>query len=200
MSERYTLILVRHTQTDDNAARRYSGARERAHLTTLGMCQAATLATKLQIYGNKQHQAHKHFTPITLFSSDLERTLHVAAMISHLHEGVPIIPDKRLREVDVGQMGGVTKQDALTRFPGPHFRTEHANWDYTSIGGEDKITVRQRLRAFVEDLPTHPFRPRDSKHIIVVSHGTALRTLLEHYGCHDPLHEQGHFQTLEVNL
>lgn len=179
------LVFVRHTQTDMNAQRRYSGAREKALLNEIGKAQADKLALQL---------SHMQITAI--YASDLRRTRQVASRISDAG-GFDVTYDARLREVDVGSMGGLTKDEALVRFPEDHFRTSSPCYDFMSIGGESREQVIARQIACFNDILARYGRAFElgSPNIVIVGHGTSLRTMLQHLRIEPPnLHDQGGYQ------
>jgi len=183
------LVLVRHTQTDHNAEHRYSGAREDVPLNETGLEQARGLANTLGLL-------RLSFEPV--WCSDLIRTQQVGRIIAGLVDR-RLVLDPRLREVDIGQMGGLIKNEALARFPEPHFRTSSSDFDFTSIGGESRTQVVARLQACFDQILETYGAPDDENavFVIVISHGTALRIMLEELGINPPvLHEQGGFQTI----
>lgn len=186
-----SLILVRHTQTNHNREGRYSGAREDVVLNSTGITQAKKLAKTIAARGLIR----------AIFSSDLRRTRQVATIIAKACGlGRELVTfDKRLREVDIGKAGGLLKADVYAQFPEPHFRTSDPNYDFSSIGGERRWQVVERQLACFREIDEKFGRPdgRESDTIVVVGHGTALRTIIEELGIDPPvLHEQGKYQTI----
>jgi glucosyl-3-phosphoglycerate phosphatase len=88
-------VLVRHGETDWNAAQRAQGHAD-VSLNARGRAQAAGLATALAT-----------FAPVRLWSSDLSRALQTAEHVAAA-TGLAIEPDARLREYDVGKRSGLT--------------------------------------------------------------------------------------------
>lgn len=127
--------------------------------------------------------------------------MQVATLIAR-HRHHPVIPDHRLRETNIGDMGGLTKDVALSRFPDACFQTSNPNYDFRLINGESREEVVERQLACLKDIclalgeEDGPSRPN----IVIVGHGTALRNLREHYGFTDRLHEQGSYQFLDISL
>ena len=181
------LILIRHTNTDHNANSIYSGAREIISLNDKGLTQAKKLGPKIAEY----------WSVLEIFSSDLTRAKQTAEIIARAANITPnkIRFDIRLREVDIGQAGGLHKNTVYDRFPEQHFRTSSLNYDFRSIGGESRHQVIDRMLACFHDIQNE-----FSGHlgaIVVVSHGTALRTIIEELGVDPPkLHEQGEYQII----
>jgi probable phosphoglycerate mutase len=104
--------------------------------------------------------------------------------------------DARLREVHIGQMAGMRKSDARREYPDPEFRGAHPSFDFRSIGGESRTQVLDRIRACCDRIARiHGTAHADVPFVVIVSHGTALRVLLEHLGIRT-FHEQGSYQVV----
>lgn len=183
-------ILCRHTQTDDNVAQRLCGARQNPALNGTGVLQADALAGQLAAF------------PVeAIYASDLTRAMQLATRIATPH-GLEVILDKRLRETDIGELSGLRKEEAHTRFPEPYLRTAHPNYDFRSVGGESRKQVIDReLECLNELCAKHGMgRGMPTPHIVVVGHGTALRDIRMHLGQGSDLHEQGQYQLLDFYL
>jgi glucosyl-3-phosphoglycerate phosphatase len=127
-----TLVLVRHGETDSNAAGRAQGHAD-VPLNDAGRAQAATLGPVLAA-----------FSPVRLWSSDLVRALETAAYVAAA-TGLAIESDRCLREYDVGVRSGLTVEEFAARFP-----EEHAAWlvgdDTLLVPGEETTQqVRERV-------------------------------------------------------
>lgn len=187
---RLRLIIVRHTQTDDNARRIYTG-HHNVRLNSRGIAQAQEIARRLaDMPRNDRYRA--------IWSSDLRRTRMVAEIIGKELKKTPQFTTN-LREVDVGRMAGMQKRDALKDFPEDHFRSSNSNFDYRSIGGEDVSNVLDRHHRFMAHLlEVYGNDAEDSvelPRIILVGHGTSLRLMFKDtHGTIEKLHEQGDYQ------
>ena len=183
---RVRLILARHTETDDNAQQLYSGQRN-VSLNDIGRRQAAELSRSLA-----------SFKIVRVVTSDLMRAEEVGKTVLWNHPtSVQLSRDVRLREVHVGRMAGMTKEQARLEFPLPHFSTHHPEFDFTSIGGETRAAVLTRqfdcLNALVAE---HGVSMSPYSTLCVVGHGSALRILYEAFGLPYPL-QQGNFDLVE---
>jgi len=100
------IILIRHGETEWNRDGRFLGWRE-SDLTELGRQQAGALALALRN------------TPLSaIYSSPSQRTV-ITAQAINVHHGLEIHTDPRLRELNQGQVEGLTASQIRARFPGP---------------------------------------------------------------------------------
>lgn len=149
------ILLVRHGEAEQNVEDRVmSGDKaESMHLTERGREMAATTAKKL---GKEKVAA--------IYASPLTRTHETAEIIAGALE-LPIIKDKRLREIEFGVMNGKTEIEFHEMFPFPVNR-----WVKKPDGGENFSDVRKRVIACLREL--------DAKHagetVVVVTHGDPL--------------------------
>lgn len=186
---RVRLVLCRHTQTDYNAQKRLCGARDDIVLNATGEQQAKELAVKLT-----------DFRIRGIYSSDLKRTRQAAEIIRSQFPHLHVQYDARLREVDIGEIGTMLKEEAKIRFPSPHHQLEHPAYDFRDIGGEYRMDVMSRMIECFQEIALRygTNRPdEETPTVVVVSHGTALRDVREKLGDTSKLHEQGDYQFLD---
>lgn len=95
---------------------------------------------------------------------------------------VPLIIDRELREVDLGEMTGLSEANALEKYPELRHRTHNADFNYGDIGGESANTVRGRyytsLCVQIESL-----RREGVRSIVLVGHDIALALVFVHTLC-----------------
>ena len=183
-----TIIFARHTRTDDNDATIYSSQND-VPLNTIGHKQATALADTL-----------KKRSLTAIYTSDLLRARTVAEIIGAHHPHAPIIPDQRLRELNMGRLTGMTRAAVLERYPEPHFRTDHPQYDFSSVGGERRSEVIGRELELLRELEARYGRDEPTT-ILVVGHGTALRDLFTTVpGPVITLHEQGGYTEWNFSL
>jgi probable phosphoglycerate mutase len=98
------LLLVRHGQSEWNAAGRWQGQAD-PPLSELGRMQARSAARALGAVD-------------AVFASDLQRAAETAAIISEAAGVGPVIVDPGLRERDAGAWSGLTRDDIREQYPG----------------------------------------------------------------------------------
>ncbi|MBJ8341827.1 bifunctional RNase H/acid phosphatase [Antrihabitans sp. YC3-6] len=163
LGEPTRLLLVRHGQTELSVDRRYSG-RGNPALTELGRSQAERAAKRV---------AGKGFDVAAVLSSPLDRALATASAVG-VGLGIdPTVVDG-LTETDFGDWEGLTFSEAAERDPELHRR-----WlTDTSVHppmGESFEEVRGRIETVRDHLVTeYPGRT-----VVVVSHVTPIKTLLQ---------------------
>ena len=158
MSEPATFYLVRHGESEANAARRFAGQSD-SPLTARGRRQAETVAKEL---------AKVKFDKVV--SSDLSRTRDTAEIIARA-QGVPVEIVPELREIDVGDRTGQTF-DEVAGLP---------EWKENGFvawpGGETLDQVLARTLAAIDKLAGE----NPGRTILVVGHGGVNRILLSHF-------------------
>jgi broad specificity phosphatase PhoE len=152
------LHLVRHGQSDWNAANRFQGHVDRP-LTDLGREQAGEVARELAATGLER-----------IYSSPLRRALDTATAVAAGRD-LEVVADDGLREVDVGSWAGLTRAEVQERYP-----EEFRSWVEGGDGWDDGETYQQmssRVLACVlriADAHEHGV-------ILVVSHGGPIRAI-----------------------
>jgi len=87
-----------------------------------------------------------------VYCSDLKRSMTMADLIAG-SSGVPIRPDRRLREIDTGLWEGLTFEEVRERFPLEYQERERDLVSYRFPGGESFRDLRARIvPAFLEIL------------------------------------------------
>jgi broad specificity phosphatase PhoE len=152
MARPLTLLLVRHGQSEWNAAGRMQGQTAHVPLTALGHQQAAAAAAELAELG-----------PAVLFSSDLLRAVQTA---EHCARATGLRPEftPALREQGYGVLEGRPSRELwdLVDWTDPHWSAQ---------GGESLAELHARVQAFLKDLAAEP--PADV--IALVTHGDTIR-------------------------
>jgi probable phosphoglycerate mutase len=122
------LILVRHGQTDANAAGLLLGRTDPA-LNDAGRAQADAIASRVAEFG-----------PERVLTSPLLRTVQTAEIIA-ARCGVPVEVEGRLVEVDYGEYDGIP----FAELPGDLVRRWRTEADFAPPGGESLASVGVRI-------------------------------------------------------
>jgi 2,3-bisphosphoglycerate-dependent phosphoglycerate mutase len=160
------LWLVRHGETDWNAAGLAQGHCDQARLTGRGLRQTWAVVGQL---------CHR---PITaLYASDLHRAMETAAPLASVL-GLAVSRDARLRERCLGVLEGTATaaiSPALTGLCGNRV----ADPDARPPGGESLRDLYRRVAAFAVDLVARrpPGGGGQAGDVLVVAHGGTLRVL-----------------------
>lgn len=179
------LLVVRHGQSEWNAAGRWQGHAD-PPLDRAGQLQAAAAAEVLGTFD-------------AVWASDLQRATLTARIIAELLGIGPVQIDARLRETDVGPWQGLTRAEVEEGWPG--YLAEHRRPD----GFEPYELAAARVAAALADIAAdHP-----GGQVLVVSHGGVIRALRRSLGSSDPhlpnlsgtwihAHGPGHLRTGDV--
>jgi 2,3-bisphosphoglycerate-dependent phosphoglycerate mutase len=153
------LWLVRHGETTWNALGRWQGHAD-APLSEYGIAQAHRLAARL---------AGQRFDAV--LSSDLSRASDTARIVAATLEGAPnVILEPLWREIDVGELSGLTYEQAVAR--GLHHRD--TAFDHRHPGGESSADLAVRAGEGIDRLRLE----RMGQRVIVFSHGGTIRRAL----------------------
>jgi broad specificity phosphatase PhoE len=153
-----TLYLVRHAESEANAARRFAGQMD-SPLTPRGREQAEVVADFL---------SNVRFDRVV--SSDLARARDTAAAIAR-RQGVELETMAELREIDVGDAEGRQFEDLRQR---PDWTPDgFVRWP----GGESLDQAYARARRAIERIVSDS----PGRTVCVVGHGGITRILVSHF-------------------
>jgi len=154
-------LLIRHAESRWNAAGRWQGHGD-PPLSDRGIAQARALAREL---------ARERIDVIV--SSDLCRATQTAAILGRARGLRPLL-NPRLRELDLGDWEGLTREE-IARAAGASLRRFDAgDLDVRPGGGENLRELAQRACSAVTDLvDAHPGR-----RLAIVTHLGVIRALL----------------------
>jgi len=156
------LLVVRHGQSEWNAAGRWQGHAD-IELDRTGELQAAEAAEVLGIFD-------------AVWASDLARAHRTAQIIAMMTGVGPVRTDPRLRETDVGPWEGLTRHEVEREWPG--FLAERRRPE----GFEAYEDAAARLiEALLEIAADHP-----GGEVLVVSHGGVIRAARRALGADAP--------------
>lgn len=161
------LILVRHGQTEYNAASRMQGQLD-TDLSEVGVQQAKTAAAELAARG-----------PRYLASSDLRRARDTAEALAQ-RTGLPVTTDTRLRETHLGDWQGMTHTEVDAAMPGARrLWRDDATW--TPPNGESRVDVARRAVPVVDELvgalDDWGSGERPEAPVVLVAHGGVIAAM-----------------------
>jgi probable phosphoglycerate mutase len=147
------ILIVRHGQSEWNALGRWQGQAD-PPLSELGRQQAFSAARRLG-------------TVDAIVSSDLERAMHTAQIISGQLGVGPVAVEPQLRERDAGEWSGLTREDIDERYPG--YLEQHRR--PASVESDEALLARthealDRIHATYE-----------GAEVIVIAHGGVVYAL-----------------------
>ncbi|UCE97649.1 MAG: histidine phosphatase family protein [Dehalococcoidia bacterium] len=153
------IILVRHGKTDWNQELRIQGGSSNTPLNKEGRCQAEKLASRLS---RRNIQA--------VYSSPLKRAFETARLIAK-HYDIEVVIEKSLREIEAGDMEGLTSAELGVRFSDILTRD---GVSYKVPKGESLIDLQQRSWKCIQRIN----RVHVTSEIVVVSHYFAILTII----------------------
>ncbi|MEO7753016.1 MAG: histidine phosphatase family protein [Terracoccus sp.] len=159
MSSPRRIVVVRHAETVDNAARVWQGHKD-SPLSERGRAQVEAAAPHLAAYD-----------PVSIVSSDLQRAVDTAAGVGRL-VGLDVRLDPRLREVHVGQWQGLTADEVRQRYPDVIAALDRGEDVPKGVTGETRVQVAERAGAAIHDVVAELAPGRTA---IVVAHGISGR-------------------------
>lgn len=161
------LILLRHGQTDYNAASRMQGQLD-TDLSAVGVAQARAAARVLA-----------RRSPRQIISSDLRRAHDTARALADV-VGLPITTDQRLRETHLGDWQGLTHHEVDDAMPGAR-RDWRDDSTWRPPQGESRVDVAERsipvVTELVEDLPDWGSGPDADNPVVLVAHGGVIAAM-----------------------
>ncbi len=169
------VFIFRHGQTEWNREGRIQGHRD-IPLNEKGREDARRLA-----------RAFLKLPVGLVLSSDLSRAVDTAtialseAVRNAWHPVVPIVGDLRLREVDLGQLQGLTHDEIFEKFgkslAAKLGSTILSDEDLRDLGSESAESLYSRVLAAIGDAADHP-NLADGQSLGLSTHGGVLRRLL----------------------
>lgn len=168
MAAKRTLVLIRHGESEANAANRFTGVSE-SPLTSRGEEQMREVA---------RHLARLDLPPDRMFCSGLERTLASARIIAdHMRAGsCPITAAPALNERDYGELTGFNKTEAARLWGSEQIRLWRRSYTATPPGGESlRDTVARVVPCYLHDVLPAALAGGNT---FVVAHGNSLRALI----------------------
>ena len=162
------LVLLRHGQSQWNLENRFTGWVD-VPLSARGEAEARTAGEKLR---------GRRFD--VLFTSVLTRAIETArlALESAGHPEVRTVRDGALNERMYGDLQGLNKAEAATRWGDEQIRQWRRSYDVRPPGGESLADTAARVLPFWEGIILPELRA--GHNVLVVAHGNSLRALVMH--------------------
>jgi alpha-ribazole phosphatase len=155
------LVLVRHAATDDSYAGRCYGRLD-VGLSPEGRRQARALAAALA-----------DVSLAAVYSSPLARAVETAAPIAAAR-GLAPVRDERLRELDFGELEGLSYEEIRTERPELFRAWMESPTSVRFPKGEGFADLRARVLPAVEELRER----HEGEAVAVVTHGGVVRAVL----------------------
>lgn len=153
------LLIVRHGYSEYNHLKKLTGHKD-IPLTPLGKEQALRTAEYVA----------KTYAVDAIYSSDLRRAMDTAMPLANAL-GLPISPEKRLREIDVGVWEDQYIADVVKAYPEAYASYQKGG---KIDGGESFFDVQIRALAVLEEIA----KKHDGQTVFIATHGGVLRTLI----------------------
>ncbi len=162
------LLLVRHGESETNAANAFSG-RADPSLTTKGREQAKRVGQRLTELGLR---------PDRVFTSEMKRCRETTALLLDTagQSDMPVVSDAALNERDYGALTGLDKTAAAVQFGEEQIRRWRRSYAEAPPDGESLQDTAARVLAYYVRfiLP----KALSGGTTLVVSHGNTLRALM----------------------
>ena len=155
------LLLVRHEETDESTRGRCYGHLD-VPLSAAGRQRAEELGTVLSEL------------PLTaVYSSPLIRSLGTAAAIA-APQGLDVLAEERLREIDFGELEGLTYDEVRAERPELYHAWMETPTRVRFPGGEAFTDLRRRVLAAAAEIRSR----HDGEAVAIVAHGGVVRVVL----------------------
>jgi len=161
-------VLVRHGESEWNLRNLFTGWKD-VDLSDKGISEAREAGQKLKA-------RELHFD--VAFTSALiraQRTLTL--MLDELGQsGIPVFKDTALNERDYGDLSGLNKDDARTRWGAEQVHVWRRSYDQPPPGGESlKDTAARVLPYYLQEILPRVLR---GERVLISAHGNSLRALV----------------------
>jgi 2,3-bisphosphoglycerate-dependent phosphoglycerate mutase len=164
----HLLVLVRHGESEWNKKNLFTGWRD-IDLTEAGIAEARAAGRKLKRQGLKFDVA---------FTSALKRAQRTLdLMLEELgQKTIPVFKDRALNERDYGDLVGLNKDDAGTKWGAEQVHVWRRSYDVAPPGGESlKDTAARVLPYYIQEIQPRVLR---GERVLVSAHGNSLRALV----------------------
>lgn len=152
------LYFVRHAQTEWNVAGKIQG-RQDSDLTERGITDAGLLGERF-----------KNMNWKAVYTSPSKRAVKTLQLI-HGESFSSYIVEKRLMEMDLGDLEGKTMKEIKEVYPDQYRHYWHQPSQYAHTSGEDFYDVKDRVEVFIKEL----LAAYESGHICIITHGVVVK-------------------------
>jgi 2,3-bisphosphoglycerate-dependent phosphoglycerate mutase len=162
------LVLVRHGQSEWNLTNQFTGWKD-VDLTETGVKEARAAGRALKQQGIRFDVG---------FTSALKRAQRsLDLMLEELGQpGIPVFKDLALNERDYGELSGLNKDAARTRWSEAQVHIWRRSYDVAPPGGESlRDTAARVLPYYIQEILPHVMRAENA---LVSAHGNSLRALV----------------------
>lgn len=166
------LYLIRHGQTDWNAAGKIQGGTD-ISLNEAGLEQARCLAKRMETRPISQ-----------IFSSALRRAVTTAEAIGST-QNIPVHQVDGLEEVGFGAWEGLTWEEIQKDYPREFQRWQQSPVEASPPGGELQQDIRERCSRVMESILAQA-----KGDLAIVTHGATLVYIMEYLMRDHPLEEE----------
>ena len=162
------LVLVRHGESEWNLKNLFTGWKD-IDLTEKGIAEARAAGRKLKAQGLSFDVA---FTSVLVRA---QRSLDL--MLEEMGQRkIPIFRDNALNERDYGDLSGLNKDDARTRWGAEQVHIWRRSYDVAPPGGESlKDTAARVLPYYIQEILPVVLQ---GKRVLISAHGNSLRALV----------------------
>ena len=161
------LVLVRHGQSEWNLKNLFTGWKD-VDLTQVGIAEARAAGRRLKAQGISFDIG---------FTSALKRAQKtMTLMLEEMGLAIPVIADVALNERDYGELSGLNKDDARTRWGAEQVHVWRRSYDVAPPGGESlRDTAARVLPYYIGEILPRVLR---GERVVVTAHGNSLRALV----------------------
>lgn len=158
-----TFYVIRHGETEANRNGILQGHLD-VPLSEKGRRQAQIVAGAL---------SRVRFDSV--YSSDLSRAKETAQAIMD-GRSCSLVLDRRLREIDLGMLSGLTSEEAHKRFPLYREQMRKDPYNVRRPGGESRADLRERVSRALDDVYEWNMDKKDAQ-VCLVSHGGVINAM-----------------------
>ncbi len=155
------IIFVRHGKDDE----RYRGGWSNLDLTVQGIAEVNKLAEYFM--KNKFNYNISH-----IVSSDLQRALTTSKILSKTLD-LPVVTEENLREINNGDLAGMSNEQAETLYPAMYFKSLGMDENYPN--GESPREFYNRIKIWFERFLLNC--KESDKNVLVVTHGGVINII-----------------------